>query len=369
MREEYSSEFPVRLDNARAWRTYLGGKLLDQFHGCECGQDGHFPEEWIASLAAARNAGREAIKNEGLSRVEGADITLKELMESRPADFLGGNHVKQLGVTMGVLVKLIDSAERLAVQVHPDREMAMELFRSAYGKTECWHILGGRIVNGEKPCVYLGFRKGITQERWRELFEKQDIPGLLSCLHRFEVEPGDTILVEGGVPHAIGAGCFLVEIQEPTDYTIRVERTTPSGYQVEDRMCHQGVGFTQMFECFHYDGMSEEETRARWFIKQRQADGYEGGQALTLVGYEDTLFFKMNLLTVGGSEEMKTIGTGDCSGLCILEGEGTMVVGERSMTVKKGDQFFLPAQVNGVCWNGKDSGMLKMIQFFGPWIS
>ncbi len=98
---------------------------------------------------------------------------------------------------------------------------------SAFGKTESWYILGGREINGEKSAIYLGFREGVTEEIWKELFLKQDIQGMLSNLHRFEVNPGDAFIIYGGVPHAIGSGCFLMEVQEPTDYTMRVEKVTP----------------------------------------------------------------------------------------------------------------------------------------------
>lgn len=368
--EATGGRYPMRLDPARAWRTYRGGRLLDEFHGYGHGEDGHFPEEWIASLVAARNVGREAEKEEGMSRVSGTGLTLKALIETNPSAFLGTDHVKQLGMTMGVLVKLIDSQERLAVQVHPDREKAWKLFSSEYGKTECWHILGGRCIDGEKPCVYLGFREGVTRARWKELFERQDIPGMLKCLHRFPAEPGDTILIEGGVPHAIGAGCFLVEIQEPTDYTIRVERTTPSGYQAEDAMCHQGLGFETMFECFHYEGLSREETHDRWFLKPRNADGYKGGQAITLAGYEDTPFFCMNQLILAGGETMAVRGDSPvsqrCSGLYVLEGEGVIQTEERCLSARKGDQFFLPAALERLVWKAAKNCSLKMIQCFGP---
>ena len=78
---------------------------------------------------------------------------------------------------------------------------------------------------------------------------------MLEWMHCIEVHKGDTVLIQGGVPHAIGAGCFLAEIQEPTDYTVRTERITPSGLKVADTMCHQGLGFQKMFDCFHYEGV------------------------------------------------------------------------------------------------------------------
>ncbi len=52
---------------------------------------------------------------------------------------------------------------------------------------------------------------------------------ILSFLHRIPVAPGDFVFVDGGVPHAIGAGCFMVELQEPSDLMVVAERFTPSG--------------------------------------------------------------------------------------------------------------------------------------------
>ena len=71
-------KYPLRLDNPRAWRTYLGGAGLDRLHGVLPGEDGHFPEEWIMSVVAARNAGREDIKDEGMSHIRENGRTLKE---------------------------------------------------------------------------------------------------------------------------------------------------------------------------------------------------------------------------------------------------------------------------------------------------
>ncbi len=87
----------------------------------------------------------------------------------------------------------------------------MSAFNSEFGKTEAWYILGGREVEGEKPYVLLGFKPGTTREQWKSLFEEQDIQGMLDCLHKVPVQEGDTFLLEGGVPHAIGSGCFMVE--------------------------------------------------------------------------------------------------------------------------------------------------------------
>ena len=76
-----TTDFPFLLDNPRAWRTYLGGRMLDALHGDSNGEDGHFPEEWILSTVAARNAGR-TVPRRGHEHLRGTDVTLKSVLES-----------------------------------------------------------------------------------------------------------------------------------------------------------------------------------------------------------------------------------------------------------------------------------------------
>lgn len=196
-------------------------------------------------------------------------------------------------------------------------------------------------MNGEEPCIYYGFQPDMTRARWEALFHAQDIPGMLAGMQKYPVHPGDTILIEGGMPHAIGAGCFLVEIQEPTDYTIRVERTTPSGFAVADSMCHQGLGFEKMFECFHYEPHSREEIHDRWFIEPETVLKTAGGSITTLVGYRNTPLFRLDEVNVSDTL------TVDCpprgSGIYVLEGAGTLSANGRSLPLKKTDQLFVPA--------------------------
>ncbi len=337
---------PIKLQRAGAWRTYLGGKLIEELHGNGNACDTNFPEEWIMSTVTARNSGREHIV-EGLSMIEGTDISLKQLIDENPEQCLGKAHFEKYGATPGVLVKLLDSAERLTIQVHPTRENAKLLFNSDFGKTECWHIVAGREINGEKPCIYFGFKEGITRKRWKEIFDTQNIPEMLDCLHKFEVNPGDTFLIEGGIPHAIGSGCFLVEIQEPTDYTIRTEKTTPSGREVSDFMCHQGLGFEKMLDCFDYTGYSKEETAKRWRIKPK-------GEAL--IDYENTKMFRLFELNINGTKTISSKGT--FSGLYVLDGEGEI----DGTKVKKGAQYF----ITSVCEPFNINGNMRIIRYFGP---
>ena len=342
------------LQRARAWRTYLGGAMLNAFFGEADSEDGHYPEEWILSAVAARNAGRaETDPPEGLNILLGSDISFRDLLTSEPERLLGDTHVKKIGASPGVLVKLIDSAERLAVQVHPDRETAARLFGSPFGKTECWHILGGREINGEKPYIYFGFKPGVTRSYWKKLFNEQNIPEMLNCLHRFEVEPGDTFLIEGGVPHAIGAGCFLVEIQEPTDYTIRTEKVTQSGFTVPDEGCHQGLGFELMFDCFHYDGLSRKEVENRWKIKKRDNN---------LINFEQSGCFELNEMLINDVCEIPV--EGFFIGFFILEGCGIVADDTDNYNVNKGDQLFVAATAETI--RVKSKSPMRILYFGGP---
>ncbi|MBR4887904.1 MAG: class I mannose-6-phosphate isomerase, partial [Clostridia bacterium] len=288
---------PIFLKPAYAWRTYMGGKLIARLHGEEA-EDSHFPEEWLLSVVRAANAGREEIV-EGLSETADGRY-LKDLIESDPAGMLGERHAARWGEATGVLAKILDAAERLGVQVHPTREKAQALFHSPFGKTESWYIIDTRTIDGEESCIYLGFKEGITREHWEELFHRQDVAGMLDCLHRFPVKKGDVFLVTGGTPHAIGRGCLLVEIQEPTDYTINTERYSLSGVERSDSTMHRGLGFEKMFECFDYLGRSMEETDRDHRVVRTVLEEDAAHTLTELVGYRQTPMFCLQELQVRG---------------------------------------------------------------------
>ncbi len=345
---------PIKLNSPRAWRTYTGGSNLNILHGEEP-EITNFPEEWIMSMVSARNSGRESIKDEGLSKLVDYDEKyLKDIIDENASYYLGEEHVQKHD-GLGILTKLIDSDERLTIQVHPDRKNARKLFNSEFGKTECWHIL----EDDTNPEIYIGFKKGITRKIWKNLFLTQDIAGMLSWLHKVEVKKGDTILIEGGVPHAIGKGCFLLEIQEPTDYTIRVEKVTPKGLEIDDFMCHQGLGFEMMFDCFDYIGISAKEVKDKWFINSENLFAERGVILNSLINYKNTDYFQLEKLELDANYKTK-IGIENFAGMYILQGEGTV----NSLKVKKGEQFFLPAGIDEL--DVEATKDMEVVIFYGP---
>ena len=304
----------------RVNRTYTGGKLIDEFLGKQSPADSSKPEDWISSFVEAKN--KEYLEKEGLSRVKlnGEEYLLSDIIKAE--DFGEGRSES------GVLIKLLDSAERLGIQVHPTPEFSKKHFGTNYGKTECWHILKTR--EESDACVYIGFKKGISEAKWRELFDKQDINGMLGCLHRFSVKPGDTVLVRAGTPHAIGAGCFLLEIQEPSDYTMRVETTTVRGEKLTPMQISYGLSTDALFECFIYEGLSESDARDKYFLKARVS-----GNTHTLVDYSDTPCFALDKIT--GEGEIRT----DCFSTVIALSDGELTVDGKAVKFKKADKIFI----------------------------
>ena len=323
-----------KLKPTRVFRAYHGGENLDKLNKKSDVGVSRFPEDWLGSVTTAFNPDRQVV-NEGLTETCDGRI-LKDLILSDKENMIGRRE------NMSLLFKLLDSAERLVIQVHPTREFAMERFGSPYGKTECWYMLG------DGGYVYLGFKEGITKEYWKKLFDKQDVDAMLSCLHRFDVKCGDFIFVAGGVPHAIGAGCFLAELQEPTDLMVIPERVTPSGVVLAEEKLHGGLGFDHMFDCFVYEGLSRDEVKRRYFITPKEEEG-----RLVLADSEITDKFKLDKLVCSGSSEFETHsyaivlvikGCGEINGTSVIEGDRLFLPESESKLSICGDMEILLAR-------------------------
>lgn len=108
-----------------------------------------------------------------------------------------------------LLVKLLDAGQRLPVHAHPDGAFAREHLRLPCGKAEAWLII-------EPAPLWLGFRKD-------DDLATLDDEALLERMHELHPRRGEWIYVPAGTPHAIGAGAFIVEVQEPCDASVLLE--------------------------------------------------------------------------------------------------------------------------------------------------
>jgi len=138
-------------------------------------------------------------------------MSLPEVLTSRP-DFMG-SHAKRFN-RFPLLIKLIDAAENLSVQVHPDDEYAADT-NDAQGKTELWYVIE---AEPDAEIIY-GFKNELTQEQFRHAIENDT---LLDELEHFKVRAGDVFFIEAGTVHAIGKGVLLAEVQQnsTTEYRI-----------------------------------------------------------------------------------------------------------------------------------------------------
>ena len=142
--------------------------------------------------------------------------TLAELAEEFGAELLGRRAVEKTGDRFSVLVKLLDCAEWLSLQVHPNDEQAVALEGVGFfGKTEAWHILeaaqGSELIAGMKP--------GISAELLANSIRNGTI---LDTVQKLEVKSGDTLFMSPGTIHALGPGLLIYEIQQTSDLTYRV---------------------------------------------------------------------------------------------------------------------------------------------------
>ena len=222
---------PRRLTPTRVYRFYRGGLLIDRMRG-ETGADTDFPEDWVGSVTQASNPGRDE-PLAGLSQLDDGSL-LRDAIAADPQGWLGPDAGR--GST-GVLVKLLDAAERLPVHFHPDRAFAREHFGSEFGKTEAWIVLATRDEESE---VWIGMRERVDRDTYRGWIDRQERGRLLDSLHRVPVRAGDVIFVPAGTPHAIGAGALIAELQEPTDFSIVCEW---DGYPIAADDSHLGLGW------------------------------------------------------------------------------------------------------------------------------
>ena len=198
-------------------RTMIwGGYQIAPFKGIFTAQP-NIGESWEISSVP----GHESVAIErGIIGDVDTGLNLTQLIDKYKGLLVGERVYKKFGNQFPLLVKFIDSRQDLSVQVHPDDKLAMER-HGCLGKTEMWYVLKADV--GSK--IYSGLNRSITPEEYEQLATAEPVNGhspMQDVIATHEAHQGDLYFLPAGRLHAIGAGNFLVEIQETSDITYRV---------------------------------------------------------------------------------------------------------------------------------------------------
>jgi len=181
-----------------AYRDYVwGGERL---------RPGHYPtaEAWVVWEGDVIESGPLAGK------------TLGEAAQDYGDALLGTKTIARTGTRFPLLIKLLDCAEWLSLQVHPNDQLAVELEGPGqFGKTEAWHILDAkpeaRLIAGLKP-----------DTPHDQLAESIRTGTVIDHVQYANVKEGDTVFMPAGALHALGPGLLVYEVQQTSDWTYRV---------------------------------------------------------------------------------------------------------------------------------------------------
>jgi mannose-6-phosphate isomerase len=263
------------------------------------------PEDWVASTTT-----RFGLAPSGLSALPDGRL-LADAVAADPRWWLGPDRADT-----GVLVKLLDAGQRLPLHVHPDRRFAHDHLASPYGKTEAWVI----VEAVPDAYVHLGFARDVAPEELAGWVAGQRTDEMLAATNRVPIRAGDAVLCPAGLPHAIGPGVLLVEVQEPTDFSVLLEY---EAFGLDGG--HLELGWDLALQCVD---------RRRW-SPERLAALRGGGDRL--LPAEAAEFFAAERLR-GPSAELDAA----FSVVVVVGGAGTLAGAHDDLPVRRGDTLLVP---------------------------
>jgi mannose-6-phosphate isomerase len=310
--------------NQPAARFYQGGEKIRSFRGFAAEGD-RVPEDWVASTTTVFGE-----SSTGLSELPDGRLLI-DAINSDPAEWLGPSHRSTFGSDTMLLVKLLDAGQRLPVHIHPERRFAGKHLGRRHGKAEAWCILEG-------GTIHLGFKRNVDRKELRDWVERQDADAILGAMHAIEVGAGDSVYVPPGLPHAIGSGVFLLEVQEPEDLSILLEwKNFPIDGFTDG---HLGLGFDTALEAADRRQYTEQEIQS---LLTRKGTGV----ASLAPGSEE--YFRAERLAVSSNVALDE----GFSILVVTNGEGTLIPASTpSSRLAKGDTVLVPFSAGPVTITG-----------------
>jgi mannose-6-phosphate isomerase len=312
---------PVALPANQPRQFYRGGTAIAALRGTTPVSEFN-PEDWVGSTTP-----RFGMDTDGLSALPDGTL-LRDAVAADPAGWLGERHVAEFGDNTALLVKLLDAGQRLPVHSHPSNSFARRHFGSHFGKTEAWVVVG---TTGAEPTVHIGFDAEVPADRLAGWVAEQDSAAMLGALNRVTVAAGDTVLIPAGLPHAIGAGVFVVELQQPTDFSVTLEW---DGFLPDAAAGHLGIGFDTALGCVDTAGWGD----GKWESLVRHTAG-QTEDVVELFGPGATGFFRAQRLQPKPAVELEpSFGL-----LVVLEGGGELRTEHGgNLALRRGDTVVVP---------------------------
>ncbi len=321
---------PIVLPANQPRQFYRGGASIAHLRGVTDDRD-FGPEDWVASTTT-----RFGQAESGLSRLPDGRW-LREAVTAQPESWLGSEHVATYGDSTALLVKLLDAGQRLPVHCHPSDTFAQRHLGSRFGKTEAWIVVG---TNGPNPVVYLGFRDDVAPEVVDRWVATQDSSAMLGSLNEIPVRPGDTVHVPAGTPHAIGAGVFIVELQQPTDFSVTLEW---QGFLADAEGAFLGMDHRTALETVNRDGFDAD--RLASLIKHT---GQQTNRSVPLLADEAAEFFLADRLHTGTGVDLDpSFGV-----LIVLDGAGSLRGDHGDLALERGRTVVVPHAAGAVQLEG-----------------
>ncbi|MDR1582274.1 MAG: class I mannose-6-phosphate isomerase [Prevotellaceae bacterium] len=250
---------------------------------------------------------------------------IQELIETYMGDIVGDKVYETFGIELPLLFKLIDSEERLSVQVHPDDEVALKRHR-AYGKTEMWYVIDA----SENSQIYVGFNKDLDKEEFKTRIQNGS---LMEVMNVEQVKKGDVFFLPAGRIHAIGEGLFIAEIQQTSDITYRIydwgrENNPETAREMHIQLAEDVIDYK------HHDSY-----KTQYIAEKNSATG--------LVNCK---YFTTNLLSFSKKTDRHYADLDSFVVYMCLEGKAKLVCDDEvEETISMGETVLIPAIFNSVC--------------------
>lgn len=231
---------PLRLNDNRVPLYYKGGERISRFRGV---QPTPGPEDWVGSTCSLP---REMIPD-NFAATTGVSHTavgpLSEVVASATEAWLGPALAATYEGNPGFLVKLLDAGERLPVHCHPTRSFARKHLASCFGKTEGWIIMEA----AAGASVWLGMREEVDRQLFQAWIDQDDTTAMLNAMNELPAGAGDVFYIPAGLPHAIGSGILVTELQEPVTLSISANHHR---FGLDEHSATIGLGWPTAIQAF-----------------------------------------------------------------------------------------------------------------------